>query len=259
MKKCSFLPLSRPMKVLRNILIAAVIAVPVWGEFGFPLPTAEMEFRRLERMSLLDNNGTLHQFAVAGEKRIISVSSELVNVGLEGSRGLFCYPVKPEGMLIPVQNVGGGKGEHAVLAVGVAKNAVSARLELELAAGCYEWVTSNNDGKKERVIFLGTYHEKDAQKYVYRHFLWNYKIKGEQLDNGLFLFRVYPNGEIENSITGEVMDLAEWKALDEIKISYVSRADNRGLTRLVFRGTFYNKEGGVVQTLRLAPLEELAA
>lgn len=251
--------LSYKQKTLRNIVMMLLLLVFVWMNEDCPLPTAEMEFHRLERVQLLDKGGTLHQFTVAGEKRIISVSSELVNVGLEGSRGLSCYPVKSEGMLIPIQNAGGGKGEHAVLAVGVSEEAVSACLELELAAGCYEWVTRNNDGKKERVIFLGMYDEKDAQKYVYRHFSWDYQVEGERLGEGVFLFRITPRGKIENNITGEVKDLAEWEALDEIKENYVSLEDNRGLTELIFCGTFYNKEGTVVHALQLAPLEELTA
>lgn len=45
--------LGRGGKTVRNLLLTLALAVLVWAQYGYPLPTAEMEFRRLERQNLL--------------------------------------------------------------------------------------------------------------------------------------------------------------------------------------------------------------
>ena len=45
--------LGRRGKTVRNLLLTLALSVLVWGQCGYPLPTAEMEFRRLERQNLL--------------------------------------------------------------------------------------------------------------------------------------------------------------------------------------------------------------
>ena len=45
--------LSRGQKTVRNFLLCIPILIGFWGLFGYPLPTAEMEFRRMERTRLL--------------------------------------------------------------------------------------------------------------------------------------------------------------------------------------------------------------
>ena len=45
--------LGRRGKTIRNLLLTLILAVLIWGQFNYPLPTAELEFRRLERTNLL--------------------------------------------------------------------------------------------------------------------------------------------------------------------------------------------------------------
>lgn len=45
--------LSRGWQIARNLTAAALLLAVTWGVTGYPLPTAEMEFRQLERMHLL--------------------------------------------------------------------------------------------------------------------------------------------------------------------------------------------------------------
>ena len=47
-------PLGRKGKILRNLLLTAVFAACIWGLYGYPLPTIDMEFRRMERHHLLE-------------------------------------------------------------------------------------------------------------------------------------------------------------------------------------------------------------
>ncbi len=54
MKKLQFLPrLGRGGKIVRNLVLAAGLALVIWAQYGCPLPTLEMEFRRMERTYLL--------------------------------------------------------------------------------------------------------------------------------------------------------------------------------------------------------------
>ena len=46
--------LGRKGKILRNLLLTAVFAACIWGQYGCPLPTAELDFRRLERRYLME-------------------------------------------------------------------------------------------------------------------------------------------------------------------------------------------------------------
>ena len=45
--------LSYPRKIIFNLLVIGVWAYGVWARAGYPLPTTEMEFRRMERTHLL--------------------------------------------------------------------------------------------------------------------------------------------------------------------------------------------------------------
>ena len=45
--------LGRRGRTVRNLVLSIVLAAMVWGQYGWPLPTVEMEFRRLERQYLL--------------------------------------------------------------------------------------------------------------------------------------------------------------------------------------------------------------
>ena len=45
--------LSRRWKIIRNLALTLVCLYALWAWAGYPLPTAEMEFRRLERQSLM--------------------------------------------------------------------------------------------------------------------------------------------------------------------------------------------------------------
>lgn len=52
MKKGRF-RLSRGQRTLLNMILCALLLAGMWGIAGYPLPTAEMEFRRMERTHLV--------------------------------------------------------------------------------------------------------------------------------------------------------------------------------------------------------------
>lgn len=251
--------LSRGQKILKNLVVILVCGFICWGWLGYPMPTDELEFRRLERKLLLDHGGTLYPIVVAGEDYFISASDTWVNVGKKGASTLRGTSVAENGSLVPINNARRDLGEYAVLAVGVPDTAATAELTLDLSAWSYEWYQSDVSGKNIHLIEISRYFEGDADKYTYRHYTWDYRIAGEKLGPGVFLFRLSPQGKTENKITGSVEDLAERRAMNYITDDYrlgEQRPDRGGLTELVFRSTFYDREGNEVGQLRLAPLEK---
>ena len=53
--------LGRGGRTVRNLLLTAALALIIWGQYGCPLPTAEMEFRRLEQQYLLPRSEIVYQ------------------------------------------------------------------------------------------------------------------------------------------------------------------------------------------------------
>lgn len=58
--------LGRKGKILRNLLLTAVFAACIWGQYGCPMPTAELDFRRLENKYLMEPTQIL--FSQSGER-----------------------------------------------------------------------------------------------------------------------------------------------------------------------------------------------
>lgn len=65
MKKRTGRPgLSRGWRIARNLAAVALLLTALWASCGFPLPTVEMEFRRLERQCLLPRSEIVYQTGV---------------------------------------------------------------------------------------------------------------------------------------------------------------------------------------------------
>ena len=129
-------PLPRGQKIARNLLLSGLLLCLAWSRMGYPLPTAEMEFRRMERSCLIPKSeiifdttrGEHTHWNVGREDRILTsvdgteltlrgkhfvgvtedaVISGLVSSGLfdREDRALSVYPLGEEPLLIPL---GGG-------------------------------------------------------------------------------------------------------------------------------------------------------
>jgi len=256
----SWLPrLSRGQKIVKNLAIILLGGFVLWGWLGYPMPTAELAFRNLERRMLMDDGGTLYQVEAAGEDYFVSVSDTWVNVAKKRGSALDGSRVAEGGSLVPIDNSRRDLGEYAVLAVGLPETAETGELTLDLSAWSYEWYQRDISGEDTHLIEIAGYFEEEAHEVTYRHHTWDYRVEGEKLGPGVFLFLLRPQGETENKYTGPVDALAERAAMNYITNDFVlgnGRPDREGLTELVFRGTFYNKEGNEVGQLRLAPLEK---
>ena len=84
--------LSRRGRVAVDLLVSALVVCLLWGAAGCPLPTMEMEFRRMERTHLLprseiifaDTKGT-KVYSREGEDRSVSMHHP-VYIGIAGER-----------------------------------------------------------------------------------------------------------------------------------------------------------------------------
>lgn len=72
--------LGRGGKTVRNLLLALALAILVWGQYGCPLPTAELEFRRAERRNLLPRSEIVFASTGRGEKYIGRESGQSVSL-----------------------------------------------------------------------------------------------------------------------------------------------------------------------------------
>lgn len=74
--------LGRGGRTVRNLLLTAALALMIWGQYGCPLPTAEIEFRRLERQYLLPRSEIVYQTGsgTSGMLKRLKAGMELTSV-----------------------------------------------------------------------------------------------------------------------------------------------------------------------------------
>lgn len=69
---------SRGKKLACNLALCAFLLVLIWSRFGYPLPTAELEFRRMERTHLLPRSEIVFSNGARGGGRRVSGSDRSV-------------------------------------------------------------------------------------------------------------------------------------------------------------------------------------
>lgn len=103
------LRLSRGKKLVINLVIIAVAGLWLWGLAGYPLPTAELEFWRLERASLEERSEIV--FSVSQEEGIQAREgnafrfSRTMVVGVDGDRALVGWPSREGSVFDTLENV----------------------------------------------------------------------------------------------------------------------------------------------------------
>lgn len=109
--------LGRRGRTVRNLVLSIVLATMVWGQYSCPLPTVEMEFRRLERQYLLPRSEVAYQsgFWSSGgggdiksrDGSYLSVFEPLI-VGVTEDRGYSVTLRRPGGHDMTVISLGEG-------------------------------------------------------------------------------------------------------------------------------------------------------
>lgn len=115
MKKIRVPRLSRGGKTARNLLLALLLACAIWAQCGCPLPTAEMEFRRLGRENLLPRSELLWRRHGVSEVLVGRAEGRWVTGYLdEGGRSgcvLECGPLNDGPSPVPLTQLLDGPGE----------------------------------------------------------------------------------------------------------------------------------------------------
>lgn len=209
--------MGRRLQTACFLILAAFFLCELWGYAGYPLPTAELEFRRLERQYLAETKGEPVEFSVGEVDYIGALDGKRFNLCVLEDGWLKSLRVPEGGALLPVYKDRWYTGEYAFLLVGGPEDTESAQLRLELSAGSYE---SIRDDLVTLRVFLELPHDDPGMKGIYRSHHWQYTSEGEKLEDGIFLFRITPQGDLWAE-TADAEDVAEEHAL-----FYISRLEN---------------------------------
>ena len=150
--------LGRRGKVARNLLAALVLLPIVWGQYGCPMPTTALEFRRLERQSMLPASEILWDTGAEGHGQeargevpswhlldhwVVGQRNGVLTAAMiegEGDAFLECYPQGPAPYPVPLANgilsisrAGTLSAAAALAFFGAPEGTVRAELELEPA------------------------------------------------------------------------------------------------------------------------------
>lgn len=184
--------LSRGWKIVRNLAVTLICLSVLWAWAGYPLPTAEMEFRRLERQNLLPPSEIQGVFRRENEWVVVGLRED--SVLFSEDRSLDRWPRSGTGTaLVPI-----GRRvwkELAVIAVDVPQGTASARLDMSLDC----WFTQQ--GASTSISALeGGYPRDDSLDWT--RWARDYQAEGEPLREGGVLFRV-PRKDEEDAVSIE--------------------------------------------------------
>lgn len=229
--------LSRGWKIVRNLAVTLICLSVLWAWAGYPLPTAELEFRRLERQNLLppsELQGVFrreNQWVVAGLQEDSVLFSE--------DRSLDRWPRSGAGpALVPI-----GRfvwTELDVIAVDVPQGTASARLDLSM--DCWYYLRGDSwSASGERGGVLG------ENMDDWKPWAKDFHIEGELLKEGGILFRVPV--EDRESMEYELLRLLATQN------TYQQSAKQRGLN-CHMEAVFYGQDGQELGRATLNTLEE---
>ncbi len=201
--------LGRGGKTVRNLLLALALAVLVWAQYGCPLPTVEMEFRRMERQNLTGPGEIQGIFSVDGEHWVIGTEGDEAVLFLHPQDDPYFWPRGEGTALVPRPWIFYSEKTVWVAAVDVPEGTASARLDMETRC----WYTWDRDADSDRVRRSAVRNppggwEKPPQEWEkYR------TVPGELLEGRAVLFQIpMPDSrERENFLERNVlMDVGDW-------------------------------------------------
>lgn len=189
--------LSRGQRTLRNLVLGGLLFVLIWGLADYPLPTGELEIRRLEREYLMGSTKVVRVHRTDDGVALLTEGDSWITVGKATA---VKYGDMPGSRLIPVLNhvlpkedivvaalPGPGEGRALTVAVwGAPPEAVSGTLELDLIG-----VDGGVWSAPERETFIA---------------------QGTREENGWFFFQFFPHSEHPGREICAIDALWEWEA-----------------------------------------------
>lgn len=239
--------ISRGKKLAVNLALCAFLLVLIWSRFGYPLPTAELEFRRLERQNLFPPSELQGVFRGIYQNRWTGygVLEDWVVVGYESYGQLECWPREESGpTLFPAAEFFPSPVELLFAAADVPVGTASARLDMSLDC----WVASNHGGGTSISALEGGYPRDDSLNWV--RWARDYQAEGELLREGGVLFRV-PRGDEEGAVSIE----QELFSMLTRQSNYRQPVKLRG-GNCHMEAVFYGQDGQELGRATLSTLEE---
>lgn len=192
--------LGRGWRTVRNLAVVLACLYALWARADYPLPTAKMEFRRLERQNLLPPSEIQGVFQGIYQNRmtVYGVLEDQVVMGHHraGSGYLEYWPREETGpTLFPAAEHFPSPDELLIAAADVPAGTASARLDMSLDC----WFTQQ--GASTSISALeGGYPRNDSLNWT--RWARDYQAEGELLREGGVLFRV-PRGDEESAVSIE--------------------------------------------------------
>lgn len=224
-----------------------------WGMAGYPLPTAELEFRRLERTNLMEPGENLRMFTFNANQYVTALTSEKLHIWREGAVQIDAYSLKEGSILIPLENYFKYPERIGILAAGAPEEAATARLTLHTSA----WVRW--DGENPHLELPGeVLSPEQAAEVGYEHMEWDYEAAGAPQGPERFLFQVESVDGTDAANIPEMPAIPERQVLDWVvrEFNYTcARLDRKAEVEFLAEAVFYDQEGREVARARLSPLE----
>lgn len=183
--------LSRGWRIIRNLAVALVCLYALWARAGYPLPTPELEFRRLERENLLGRSEIQGIFQASSRDRtIFGTQGDQVLIGYHSGRTLESWPKEKSGptLFLASKYNSSFTEELLIAAADLPEGTASARLDMTIDC----WFASPEDGTTRISALEGGCPRDDSLDW--NHWERDYQAEGELLKEGGVLFRV-PRGD----------------------------------------------------------------
>lgn len=224
--------LSRKKRTVLNLTVSGVLLLTAWAILGYPLPTAELEFRRLERESLCPPSEIQGVFQGSyGHRTVYGVQGEQV---VWGFQELEFWPREKSGpTLFPVSEYDLSPNELLFAAADVPEGTASARLDMTIRC----WLASDPGGWTSLSAFEEGYPRNDSLNW--RPWTRSYQAEGERLAEGGVLFRV-PRRDAGGTVSIEQTLFSMLTRPED----YGYRPDEQRGLRCCIEAVFLDQEGG---------------
>ncbi len=224
--------LGRGWRLAGNLALCALLGTLLWRMADCPLPTVELEFRRMERRNLTGPGEIQGIFSVDGERNhwVVGTEGDEAVLFLHPQDDPYFWPRGEGTTLVPRPWMFYSEKTVWVAAVDVPAGTASARLALE--ARC--WYAQSADGALRRSAERDTPRGGRLPRYWEKH----YEVPGELLEGGAVLFQIPMPDDRDRE------KFLEWNVLMDVGDWTTYRQDRKALSaEIEMEAVFYDAAG----------------
>lgn len=239
--------LSRGWRIVRNLAVALACLYALWARAGWPLPTPELEFRRLERENLLGRSEIQGIWEKNNINRIVfGTQGDQVLVSRYNIRTLESWPKEKSGAtLFPASELNPYPGELLFAAADLPAGTASARLDMTIDC----WFATDGESGTRISGLQGGRPRDDSLNW--NQWTRDYRAEGKLLKEGGVLFRV-PRGDADGTVSIE-RDL--FSMLTQWNTYLYQPAERRGVNCRM-EAVFYGADGAELGRAALSTPED---